>query len=394
MHSAPPRVAPETDLKAILERTQNIALEIVQPLAAEIDSEAKWPETALRALQQAGLGGLVVSQQHGGLGYGLHATALVCEILGRECASTALCYGMHLVASAVISAKATDDQQREFLDPINAGEHLTTLALSEPGTGAHLYLPETVLTEDGDGGFLLNGTKSFVTNGAHADSYVVSTVAAESAGPGQFSCILVPNSTPGLSWSGLWNGFGMRGNSSLTAELSNAEVPRSHLLGNPGDQIWYVFEVVAPFFLMAMAGTYLGIASAAFETARVHLRSRVHTHTTASLASQQVLQHNIGRLWAMLERTRRFVYQIAAEADSKAANILPGILSAKAEVAEAAVQIVNEAMTLTGGIGYRDNSRLTRCLRDVRAAHVMSPTTELLRIWTGRALLDQPLLGD
>jgi alkylation response protein AidB-like acyl-CoA dehydrogenase len=351
-----------------------------------------WPEEALRALQSS-LGGLVVPREDGGAGLGLRALVGVCEVLGQACASTAISFGMHNVAAAVIAAKPTERQRKEFLRPIAAGEHLTTLALSEPGTGAEFWLPQTRLVSHGEG-WLVNGEKSFVTNGSKADSYVVSTVAADPGAPaGEFSAVVVWGDNPGLSFHGAWEGIGMRGNSSLGARLEDVELGPDALLGATGDQIWYVFEVVAPFFLTAMAGTYLGVAEAALTEATEHLKTRRHGHTGRSISSQPVLQHRLGSLWAEVQATRRLVYWAAEEAESGGPDALPALASAKAQVADTATAVVNDAMTLVGGIGYRDRHPLERHLRDSRAAHVMSPTTDILRTWTGRALLDVPLLG-
>lgn len=383
---------PLASVADVVARARGIAAEVAAPLVPRTDA-GRWPEEPLRALQ-ASLGGLVVPREDGGLGLGLSAVAGVCEALGRTCASTAICFGMHHVATAVIAAKATERQRKEFLAPIAAGEHLTTLALSEPGTGSQFWLPQTRLTPDGDG-WRVNGEKSFVTNGSRADSYVLSTVAAgPDAPPGEFSTVVVWADSPGLVWQGTWDGIGMRGNSSLGARLESVPVGPDGLLGAPGDQIWYVFEVVAPYFLTAMAGTYLGVAQAALTEATDHLARRQHTHTGRRLSAEPVLQHRLGVLWARVQATRRLVYWAAEEADSGGPEALPALAAAKAEVADCAVGVANDAMTLVGGIGYRDRSALERHLRDARAAHVMSPTTDILRTWTGRALLDIPLLGD
>lgn len=382
-------------LSQVLERAEKVAAGIARAEAETTDREARWPQRAIRALLDSGLGGLVVSSAHGGLGFGHLATARVCEILGRECASTALCFGMHLVGSAVINAKATEWQTAHLLAPITEGRHLTTLALSEPGTGVHFYLPQTRMVDATAQGFLVSGTKSFVTNGGKADSYVVSTVAADpGAPPGLFSCMVVPSGSKGLTWGPAWDGLGMRGNCSRNLTLHEVAVPRTHLLGGPGDQIWYVFEIVAPYFLMAMAGTYLGLAEGALDQVRRHLSHREYDHTGTSLAQQPVLQHRVGVLWGMVSRCRSLVYSAAAEADSRPGKALLDILTAKAESADTAVEAVNQAMTLAGGIAYRENSTLSRMLRDARAAHIMSPTTDILRTWAGRALLGLPLLSD
>jgi alkylation response protein AidB-like acyl-CoA dehydrogenase len=383
------------DHAAILTRAQEVAHDVVATHAVQVDAQAQWPEASLRALQAAGLGGLVIPQMAGGLGGGMLTLVQVCEILGQHCSSTALCFGMHCVGSAVIAAKATGDQRERYLLPISQGQHLTTLVLSEPGTGSHFYLPQTQLAHESPSQFRVTGNKTFVTSGGHADSYVISTVAADPyAPPGQFSCVIVPGDTPGLRWGEPWRGLGMRGNSSRTLSLDHVPVPRSNLLGNEGDEIWYIFAVVAPYFLMAMAGTYLGIAQAALDEARHHLTSRIYSHTGGSLAQEPILQHRFGTLWAQVERTRQLIYMAAQKGDQGDPQALPSLTSAKAEVAECAVQVVNDAMTLMGGITYREGGRMERLLRDARAAHVMSPTTDILRLWTGRAVLEQPLLAD
>jgi len=383
------------NLASILERVQEIATEVVAPDADSIDRNAIWPEKGIRALQHAGLGGLTVPEELGGLGQGSFGVAQVCEILGQECASTAMCFGMHCVGSAVLSAKATQDQCDRYLQPIIEGKHMTTLSLSETGTGSHFYVPHTQLEAVSDDMYRVSGEKTFVTNGGYADSYVISTVAADPDAPlGQFSCIVLNNKSEGMNWGHPWDGLGMRGNSSRALKLDKVMVPRNDLIGEEGDQIWYVFQVVTPYFLMAMSGTYLGIASSALEIARNHLIKRHYSESGSNLAQVSVLQHRLGTLWGMLERTRRLAYHAASSFDAGDPDALPAVFTTKAEVAECAVHIVNEVMTLTGGMAYREGSRLHQLLRDARAAHVMAPTTDMLRIWTGRTLLGLPILGD
>jgi alkylation response protein AidB-like acyl-CoA dehydrogenase len=379
-------------LDALVDAARAIAGEVVAPLAEGEDAEARWPAEAMRALADAGLMGLNVPEAQGGRGEGLSGLVAVAETLAAESASTAMCFAMHCVGTAVIAAKATDWQKQAYLEPIARGEHVTTLALSEPGTGAHFYLPETAIEADGDG-FRLEGTKSFVTNGGHADSYVVSTrAAADAGGDGAFSCVLVDEGTPGLEWSAPWAGLGMRGNSSSAVRLDGVRVPRRSLLGAEGDQLWYVFEVVAPYFLMAMAGTYVGVAQAALDVAREHLGTRRFSHSGQLLGSEPVLAHRLGEMYMDVERTRRMVHSAAARADAGDPGALVAVLGCKAAAGDTAVGVANEAMTLCGGMAYRDNSRLARILRDARAAHVMAPTTDILKTWTGRALLNLPLV--
>jgi isovaleryl-CoA dehydrogenase len=381
-----------------LERLAGLASEItgrtVAPAAEREDRDAVWPAGAMRELGDAGLLGLHVPEAQGGLGEGLRALVTVCETLAGGSGSTAMCFGMHCVGTAVIAARATAWQKERYLEPIARGAHVTTLALSEPGTGAHFHLPETDLHPDGDG-YRLYGTKSFVTNGGEADSYVVSTrspVEDDAAAEGTFSCTVVDRDAPGLVWTDTWRGMGMRGNSSRSARLEGVPLPPESLLGEPGDQLWYVFEVVAPYFLTAMAATYTGLAAASVEIARQHLGTRRHAHTGELLGAEPVLAHRLGAIWVEVERTRRMVYSAAERFDAGDADALPAVLGAKAAAGDAAVLAANEAMTLCGGIAYREDGPLSRILRDARAAHVMAPTTDILKTWVGRTLLALPLL--
>lgn len=379
----------------LVAHADEIGIDIAEKERSIADEKGVWVKETIEALKLKGLTALVVPRECGGLGHGLYALARICESLGKHYSSAGLCFGMHCTGTAVIAAKATSWQRQNYLEKIAAGKHITTLALSEPGTGAHFYFPQTSLMPVSENSFLVNGSKTFVTNGGHADSYVVSTMGAtDDANPEHFSCIVLDSDTQGIQWGKEWDGLGMRGNSSRSMKLNNVTIPDRQILGERGDQIWYVFHVVAPYFLIAMSGTYLGIAERALQEANAILKKRVYVHNGTNLAQISLLQHRLGSLWARAERTRALIYSAAHKGDAGDVHALPSLLAAKAEVAACCVDIVNDVMTLAGGVGYSNNSILAMLLRDARAAHVMAPTTDILYTWIGRWLLDQPLLSD
>lgn len=336
--------------------------------------------------------GLHVPTRLGGHGQGLLALAVVTDTIARYCPSSAMCYAMHCVGTAVIAAKATSYHQEHYLRPIAEGKHLTTLALSEAGTGAHFYLAQTQLGRNKKH-FTVNGEKHFVTNGGHADSYVISTIASGApVETGEFSCLVVDAETNGMTWLEPWRGFGMRGNASRGLHLKNVRVPIQNLLGHEGDEIWYAFEVVAPFFLVAMAGTYLGVAQSALDITLQHVRSRQYDHSGETLAEVPLVQVKAAEMFKAVEKTRALLYHAAYLGDTDDPNATATIMVAKADAADTSVWVTNEAMTRCGGIAYRENSTLSRLVRDARASHVMAPTTDMLETWAGRLLLGLPLL--
>jgi isovaleryl-CoA dehydrogenase len=380
----------DSSLSSLGRVAERVMADVLVPAAPQTDADCRWPEEGLRALADAGLMGLTVPMHLGGHGHGLSGLAAITQILSRGCASTAMCFGMHCVAVAVIAAKATPAQQARYLRPIAEGRHITSLALSEAGSGSFFFLPETRAERDGDD-FVLSGCKQFVTNGSRADSYVVSTRASDSEA-GEFDCLLVDGDRPGIEWQAPWAGFGMRGNSSRGMRLDGVRIPVGNLLGDEGDAPWYVFEVVAPYFLTAMAGVYVGVAQAAYDLAAEHLQARRHSQSGATLAELPTTQLHIADLWLRVRQAKLLLQHAAELGDLGSPDALPAIFGCKIAAADAAVTASNEAMTLCGGIAYRDNSTLARLLRDARASHVMAPTSDLLRQWLGRVQLGQPLL--
>jgi len=384
-----------SETSKLLQTVEQISRTIIAKNAVNTDKYAQWPEEGIRALLAAGLGGLTVPLEYGGLGHGTETLAKVCEIIGQYCPSTSICYGMHCVGSAVIASKVTSYQQENYLTPICEGKHITSLSLSETGSGSHFYLPQTKMISANSGGYMINGDKSFATNGGHADSYVVSVVTEESNMPsGRFNCIMIRGDSPGVEWGPEWSGLGMRGNSSRYLSLHNVAISAEDILGNVGDHIWYIFNVITPYFLTAITGAYLGLARAALEEIKDHVTHREYSFSGNTLATSSVIQHQIGILWAKYARTRALIYYSSQSYDKGLDNAQLDLFSSKAEVADTVMDIVNDGMTLCGGSVYRDDSNLNRMLRDARAAHIMSPTTDMLRIWTGRSLLDQPLLTE
>ncbi len=162
-----------SDLNEIIGRAIEISRDVVSKEARISDQNASWVRESMNALKEARLTGLVVPAELNGMGQGMFAIARICEELGKSYGSAGLCFGMHCVGTSVIVAKATKLQKDNYLVPIAEGKHITSIGFSEPGTGAHFYFPQTT-SQSENGNIILNGTKSFVTNGPNADSNVIS----------------------------------------------------------------------------------------------------------------------------------------------------------------------------------------------------------------------------
>src|SRR5215471_19011435 len=171
-----------TRIEELLSDNANLARDVLGAGAAAIDRERRFPKENLSVLGDRGLLGLLVPTEYGGAGGDLAEMSAVLEQMAQGCASTAMVVMMHYCGVAVLAAKGSAKLKQNVLPEIARGKHLTTLAFSEPGSGGHFYAPISQLRAIGEG-FVLNANKSFVTGGAAADSYVVSTRSFDAKGP-------------------------------------------------------------------------------------------------------------------------------------------------------------------------------------------------------------------
>jgi alkylation response protein AidB-like acyl-CoA dehydrogenase len=341
----------------------------------------------MQALGQAGLLALLVPDAQGGLGGTLSTFAAVCEELARGCASSAMCYLMHGCATAVIAARATDEQATRWLRPIAGGQLIATLAFSERGTGAHFYNPEIQARRNG--GYVLSGTKSFVTSGGHADVYLALVKATPEAEG--LDVLALEKGMPGLSFHGAWDGLGLAGNSSIRMVLEDVHVPEANLIGGEGAGADLVFGVVAPTFLIGVAAVNVGIAQAALDDAVQHATTRTYPPEGKPLATIQAIQFYLAEMKVATDGARALVERAAALADAADPGALPAVMEAKIAAADAVLGVTDRAMKVCGGQGYSRSLPVERHLRDGRAGTVMAPTTEVLKEWLGKIQCGLPL---
>lgn len=224
--------------ESALERVIN---DVVVPSASDVDREGRFPAAAVAALGEAGLFGLTVATEHGGMGLGLAEAARVVERLARACGSTAMVACMHYSGVAVLNATAPAAVLRE----VAAGRHLSTLAFSEQGSRSHFWAPLSTARADGDR-VHLDANKSWVTSAGHATAHVWSS--RPTGGEGVSTLWLVPRDAAGLSGRGPFDGLGLRGNDSSPVRAQWVTVPAGARLGGDGKGFDLMMGVVLPTF--------------------------------------------------------------------------------------------------------------------------------------------------
>ena len=366
--------------------------ELTEKLAASAaltDREGVFPNDNIKLLGEHKYLGLLVPAEHGGLAASATSFAQVTQAIAGACASTGMIFVMHCCAVDVMAKHLPS--AHELLKAAAQGKHLSTLACSERGTGANFYASFSNSSEIADQ-YELNADKCFVTSAGHADSYVVSTRAVGSDDSVNTAIYLVQKGTPGLTFYGIWEGLGLRGNSSIGMKLENCRISRENLIGKQGQGLEIEMGTILPRFLLGTAAVYTGIAQAALLATIEHAKGRVHMHTGEALSMLPVLRGKIAQMKVAIDSSNALILQAAGLWDDGLQNQLVMLLECKQLACRTAIDVTNLAMEACGGLAFSKALPLERHLRDAQAGVVMAPANDALLDLIGRAALDLPLM--
>jgi len=374
-------------------KAREIASGVLTPSAGQNDKAGRFSTEAIESLGESGLLGLLLPVEFGGAGLGPRTFAAVTATLAEADASVAMVYLMHILGTAMISAArpAAAQAMTPILREIGAGRHLTTLAISEAGSRSHFWAPVSRAHRNGNG-VSISAKKSWVTSAGYAQSYVVSTLAPEGAGPTDSTVYLLTAETRGLSVAGPWDGLGLRANASAPIALEDCQVAYDFQLTDDGAGFPTMMSVLLPLFNLGSAAVALGLCRAAVAATVSHLQNAKFEHLgqtlgeclptlRAHLAEMQIetagLEARIGDLVEHLEEPRD--------------TTLLRVMETKAAAGEAAISVTSTAMRVCGGAAFSKHLGIERLFRDAHAGAVMAPTGDVLREFIGKSLLGMPL---
>jgi alkylation response protein AidB-like acyl-CoA dehydrogenase len=294
---------------------------------------------------------------------------------------------MHNVATMCIVAYGTEQMKNEYLPKIAKGEIVLALAFSETGTGTHFYNPEISVTKENNS-LVMNGRKSFVTSALYADFYLVLSNSAEAEGLDNW---IIGKNFEGITFEETaWDGLGMRGNASMPMLFSNVKVSEANRVGPSGSGAEQVFNVVAPFFVIGLSAVYTGVALNACNTIIQYSMHRKYSDESA-LCNIPTVQNHIAEIFTKANSAKHYTLAAAKSGANGDADALAQIISARLNASDMAVEVCHKAMKIGGGTAYAKRITIERLLRDAYAAQVMAPSTDVLSIWLGKALTNQPI---
>ncbi len=370
-------------LSSPLSLLEPLLLDPIGAAASRVD-QGLFPTEALAALGHAGLLGLTMRPEDGGMGLGLDAASAVVERVARHCGSTAMVVCMHYCGAAVIAAHG-DPQTRRA---VAAGQHLSTLAFSEAGSRSHFWAPLSTAREDGEE-VVLDAAKSWITSANHATAYVWSSRPA--GADGLSTLWLVPRAAAGLETVAAYDGLGLRGNDSAPVRATGVRLPLSARLGPDGAGFDLMMGVVLPTFNVLIASVALGICEATVAGTAAHVGATRHQEAGTTLADLPTIRAYLARMKLQTDQLRALLQDTLAALGEGRADAMLRALEIKAAGAEAALGVTALGMRVCGGAAYRKEVGVERCFRDAQAASVMGPTTDVLYDFIGKAVAGLPL---
>ncbi len=364
------------------------AKENIAPYTNAVDSEAKFPKESFEAIKNKKLTALLVPKEYGGMGLGIYEHTQTILAFANYCATTALCYMMHNVATNTLATYGSDELKKEILPKIANGEVMLALAYSESGTGTHFYIPEIKVEKDEDS-LKMNGRKSFVTSAQYADYYLIDANSVEADGLDNW---IVSKDLAGITFEhSAWNGLGMRGNASCPMHLKDVKIDSFYRIGDAGTGLEQIMNSVGPFFIIGLAAVYSGVALNACNTITEYSMSRKYSDDS-SLCNIPTVQNHLADIYTKATSAKFFTLSAAKSVIEADPAALANVIAARLNASELAVDVCTKAMKIGGGTAYAKRLTIERLLRDSLAAQVMAPSTDVLTTWLGKAITNQDII--
>jgi len=366
----------------IRESARRFSVDRIAPLAARIDAEDWFPREELwPAMGALGLHGVTVEEEWGGLGLGYLEHVVAVEEVSRASASVGLSYGAHSnLCINQIRRWGTPEQKAKYLPKLVSGEHVGSLAMSEAGAGSDV-VGMKLRADAVAGGFRLNGTKFWITNGSYADTLVV--YARTGDGSRGITAFLVEKGMAGFAIGQKIDKMGMRGSPTAELVFDDCFVPEENVMGPLNGGVGVLMSGL-DYERVVLSGIQLGIMQACLDVVLPFVRER--QQFGKPIGAFQLMQAKVADMYVALNSARAYTYAVARAADAgqttrfdAAGTILYS--------SEAAFRVAGEAVQALGGAGYTKDWPVERYLRDAKLLDIGAGTNEIRRMLIGRELI-------
>jgi acyl-CoA dehydrogenase len=361
--------------KMLQTMVRDFANEKLAPVADELDRKQEFARGNFDMMAEMGLLGLGIPQEYGGSGGDELSAAIAIEELSRACASTGGILDAHLcLCAAPIYRFSTDEQKQKFLPALAKGEKVGAMAITESEAGSDVGNVQMTASRDGDG-YVLNGTKIFITNGDVCDTLLVFATVPEFGERG-LTAFVVEKDTPGYSKGKKYDKLGIRAATNADQVFEDCRIPAANRLGDEGRGMRTFLELI-DHGRIGIASQALGITRAVLERAVEYAKSR--KQFGAPIASYQAISFRLADMYAELEAARLLTYQAAWLADNGQPFRTQAAM-AKLYATELAMRASTAGVQVLGGYGYMMDSPMQRHFRDAKLTEIYEGTSEVQRL--------------
>ncbi|MFJ7353538.1 isovaleryl-CoA dehydrogenase [Phyllobacterium sp. NPDC097923] len=373
------------DLEALRETVHRFAQERIAPLAAETDRSNQFPMHLWQEMGALGLLGMTANPDFGGSGLGYLAHAIAVEEISRASASVGLSYGAHSnLCVNQINRWGTDAQKAKYLPKLCSGEHVGSLAMSEPGAGSDVVSMKLRADKKNDR-YVLNGNKMWITNGPDADMLVVYAKTDPAAGSRGVTAFLVEKGVKGFSTAQKLDKLGMRGSNTCELVFEDCEIPFENVLGEEGKGVRILMSGL-DYERVVLAGGPLGIMAACLDVVVPYVHER--KQFGQPIGEFQLMQGKLADMYTTMNASRAYVYAVAAACD-RGETTRKDAAGCILYAAEKATWCALEAIQALGGNGYINDYPTGRLLRDAKLYEIGAGTSEIRRMLIGREMFGE-----
>ena len=379
-----PMYALSEEHQAIREAVRAVADAKIAPFAAAVDEEARYPHEAAAALLASDFHAPHVPEEYGGAGADALATVIVIEEVARACASSSLIPAVNKLGSLPVQISGSEELKKHYLSKLAAGEGGFSYCLSEPDAGSDAGGMKTTAKPDGDG-WVLNGTKRWITNAGESEYYTVMAVTdPEKRTRGGISAFVVEKSDEGVSFGAPEKKLGIKGSPTREVYLDDVHIPADRIIGEVGSGFVTAMKTL-DHTRITIAAQAVGIAQGALDYALAYAQER--QQFGKPIADFQGMQFLLADMGIKVEAARQITYAAAGRSERGDTDLTFFGAASKTFASDTAMQVTTDAVQVLGGYGFTRDYPVERMMRDAKITQIYEGTNQVQRIVAARQLL-------
>jgi alkylation response protein AidB-like acyl-CoA dehydrogenase len=359
-------------IKSLVRR---IAEEKIVPIRAELDEKEEFPREIMKYLAETDIFRVFIPENYDGLGGTCFDLCLVIEELSRACAGVALCYAATSLGSIALILYGTEEQKQKYLPDIANGKKLAAFGITEATAGSDASAIRTTAEKVSDG-YLINGSKQFVSNAGEAELYTIIALTDKTKGARGASAFVIEKDTPGFSFGRKEKKLGIRASATRELVFEDCLIPKENLIGKEG--LGFIIALnVFDHSRPGIGAQAVGIAQGALEASVDYARQRIQFgHPIISI---QAVQHILADMAIQVEAARALTYAVARTIDSGAKQTTKESAMAKVFASDVAMKVTTDAVQIFGGYGYTQDYPVEKMMRDAKITQIYEGTNQVLR---------------